>query len=233
MKSICFIGARGGSKGISRKNVIPLAGKPLIAYAVESALDSDLFENVIVSTEDNEIARIAKNFGAEVPFTRPKSLATDSAQMSDVLLHGIKKLCSMDYKFDCFVSRDCTVPFIRIKDIAGTIKLLIKEKCDAVFGVYPQHFNPYFNMMEKNKQNYLRFCKKKGKRPRSRQESPTVYQLNGLFTYDTKKFLKSKNLFMPKTLAFEIPMESAIMIDTEFEFRIAEMMVKEKLIKNF
>ena len=91
MKSICFIGARGGSKGVKRKNIRLLDGKPLIAYTIESALDSKCFEHVIVSTDDKEIASIAKKYGAIVPFLRPKKLANDHSGMSDVLIHGILK----------------------------------------------------------------------------------------------------------------------------------------------
>ena len=90
MKPICFIAARGGSKGVKDKNIKKLGGKPLIAYTIESAKKSKIFSHVIVSTEDKLIAKIAKQFGAEVPFQRPKILATDNASFDDVLLHGIK-----------------------------------------------------------------------------------------------------------------------------------------------
>ena len=98
-KPICFIAARGGSKGIPRKNIKLLAGKPLIGYTIESSINSKIFSHVVVSTEDKEIARISQKFGAEVPFLRPKRLATDSAGMADVILHGLKKLHGMGYDF--------------------------------------------------------------------------------------------------------------------------------------
>ena len=91
LKPICFIAARGGSKGIPRKNIRKFAGKPLIAYTIEKCINSQIFSHVIISTEDDEIAKISKKYGAEVPFMRPKKLATDQAGTSDVLLHGIKK----------------------------------------------------------------------------------------------------------------------------------------------
>ena len=94
MKPICFIGARGGSKGVPRKNIKNIAGKPLIAYSIQSAIKSNLFSHVIVSTEDPKIATVAKKFGAEVPFMRPRYLATDSIGFAPVLYHGIKKLFS-------------------------------------------------------------------------------------------------------------------------------------------
>ncbi len=231
MKPICFIAARGGSKGVIKKNTRLFVGKPLISYAIESALDSEIFSHVIVSTEDNEISAIAKKYGAEVPFSRPKKLATDKAAMRDVLLHGIKNLYQMGYKFDIFVSRDCTAPFIRNVDIKGSIDLLREKKCNAVFGVYKQHFNPYFNMMEKDSRGFLRMSKSVGNRPVTRQSSPPVYQLNGFFTYDSKKFLKYGDpIKIPKACPYEIPEETGWMIDTETEFKIAEIMLKHKLV---
>ena len=228
MKPICFIGARGGSKGVPRKNLRDFNGKPLIAHTIEKTLDSGIFSHVIVSTEDNEIASIARKFGAEVPFMRPKKFATDTASFEDVLFHGLTKLYKLGYKFEIFVNRDCTVPFIRNQDVDGTIKLLQKEKCHGVFGVYKQHHNPYFNMMEENSKGFLQFSKKLKNRPLSRQKSPIVYQLNGLFTMYAKRFLKARDIFTSKILPYEIPPETGLMIDTEFEFWIAESTLKNK-----
>jgi CMP-N,N'-diacetyllegionaminic acid synthase len=226
LKSICFIGARAGSKGVKGKNIRKIGKLPLIAHTIKASLESGIFKHVIVSTENDEIAKIAKSHGAEVPFIRPKKLATDTAGMVDVMIHGIDELKKQGYEFDIFVNRDCTVPFIRNSDVKASINLLKREKCDAVYGVYKQHFNPYFNMMETNSNGFLKLSKKMKERPKSRQESPTVYQLNGLFVYDVKKLLKYKTAILPKSLPYEIPLESGFMIDTELEFKIAEMMFK-------
>jgi CMP-N-acetylneuraminic acid synthetase len=226
MKPICLICARGGSKGVPNKNTKLINKKPLIAYTIEKAIDSKIFSHVFVSTEDDKIAKISKKFGAEIPFIRPMKLAGDAVAIGDVFLHAVKKLRRLGYQFDIFVNLDCTVPFIDKKDILGSVNLLKKKKCDAVYGVYKQHLNPYFNMMELNAKGFLSLSKKLAKRPRSRQEAPIVYQLNGLFVYDTKKFLKFSNPIMPKALPFEIPMERGFMIDTETEFRLAELMFR-------
>ena len=229
MKSICFIGARGGSKGVRGKNIRKMGNMPLIAHTIKKSLESGIFKHVVVSTENPEIARIAKKYGAEVPFIRPKKLATDTAGMVDVMVHGINELKQQGYNFDILVNRDCTVPFIRNSDVKGAITLLNRKKCDAVYGVYKQHFNPYFNMMEINSNGFLKLSKKMKERPKSRQESPTVYQLNGLFVYDVEKLLKYKTAILPKSLPYEISLESGFMIDTELEFNIAEMMFKNKI----
>ena len=230
-KPICFIAARGGSKGVTRKNIRLLAGKPLIAYAIESSIKSKIFSHVVVSTEDKEIARISQKFGAEVPFLRPKKLATDSTGMTEVVLHGLKKLHALGYDFDTFVNRDCTVPFLRNKDVAGSIRLLKRKNCNAVFGVYRQHLNPYFNIMELDSNGFLKLVKNKGKRSVSRQTAPIVYQLNGLFVYNTEKFFKYRNDILLNALPYEIPIETGFMIDTEFEFKLAEFIIQKKIIR--
>jgi len=157
----------------------------------------------------------------------PRSAATDrTIPVGDVFLHAIKKLQTLEYEFDTFVNLDCTVPFLKIEDILGSINLLKKKKCDVVYGVYRQHLNPYFNIMEKNKNGYLQLSKKLKERPKSRQKAPAVFQLNGLFTFNVKKFLRYGDPIMPKGLPYEISPESGLMIDTEIEFKIAEALFK-------
>ena len=230
MKPICFIAARGGSKGIPRKNIKKFVDKPLIAYTIEKCLNSKIFSHVIISTEDDKIAKISKKYGAEVPFLRPKKLATDKAGTSDVLLHGIQKLKDLGYDFDEIVLRDCTVPFIRNEDISQSIIKLRHKKSNAIFGVYRQHHNPYFNMMEKNSQGFLKLSKKLMDQPITRQESPIVYQLSGLWVLNTLQFLKYRTIMLPKILPYEITPESGFMIDNMLEFKIAEFMVSKNLI---
>jgi len=228
MNTVCIIPARGGSKGVPKKNIRKINGKPLLGYVIESCLRSKLFSNVIVSTEDDEIANIAKRYGAEVPFKRPKSLATDFASMDKVLYHAVRELYKLNYEFDVFVWRDATTPFIRNQDIKNCIKLLKKKKAAIVTGVYHQHLNPYFNIVEKKKNGFLKLCKPLKVKARSRQEAPEVLQLNGLYVYDAKRFLRIKKTDLAKTLPYIIPMETGIMIDTEFEFDIVKMILETR-----
>ena len=231
MNVICIIPARGGSKGVPKKNIKKINGKPLLGYVIESALKSKIFSHVVVSTEDNEIAKIAKKFGADVPFKRPKSLASDYAPMDKVLLHAVKTLYKLDYDFDIFVWRDATTPFIRSVDIRKSIKMLKKNNASIVTGVYRQHLNPYFNIVEKNSNGFLKLCKPLKIKARSRQEAPPVFQLNGLYVYDAKKFLKLKKTDLSKTLPHEIPVETGLMIDTAFEFEITKLLIEQKKLK--
>jgi CMP-N,N'-diacetyllegionaminic acid synthase len=225
-KMICFIGARGGSKGVKRKNLRTLGKKPLIAHTIESALDSGIFKHVVVSTEDKEIATVAKKFGAEVPFMRPKKLASDTTKFPDVMIHGIKKLEKLDYVFDSVTIRDCTVPFITKSTIKKSVKKFYSKKCDCVASVYRQHLNPYFNIVEL-KNGFLQLSKKPSSPVYSRQQAPVVLQLNGLFVFSVKNYLKHKSILMPKLLPYEISAEEGLTIDTEIEFLLASLFMKK------
>tara|TARA_B100001142_G_scaffold328414_1_gene388449 strand:+ start:2074 stop:2787 length:714 start_codon:yes stop_codon:yes gene_type:complete len=229
VKPICVIAARGGSKGVPNKNIRKLGDIPLIAHSIKTAISSNLFSSVIVSTENSKIAKISKQYGADVPFLRPKKLATDNASMTDVLLHTITELRKLDYNFDTIVNRDCTVPFIDKKDIQGAIRKYYSKSCNLVCGVYKQHHNPYFNMMEITKGGYMDFSKKLKKQITGRQNSPIVYQLNGLFVLNVENFLKTKKFYSTKIIPYEISVEHGFMIDTEFEFQIAEMVTKKRI----
>ena len=229
MKPICFIAARAGSKGVPNKNIKIIEGNPLISHAIKTAIKSKLFSHIIVSTDSKKIKDIAISSGAEVPFDRPKKLAEDSVGIIDVLIHGIKALKKTGYEFDAIVTRDCTVPFINSSHMRDSILLLNKKKCDGVYAVYRQHLNPYFNMMEPNKQGYLQISKKPRNEIKSRQNSPIVYQLNGLFTFNVESLLHYQKLFMPKILPYEISQSAGFMIDTKFEFELAKQIFKKKI----
>jgi CMP-N,N'-diacetyllegionaminic acid synthase len=229
LKPICVIAARGGSKGVPNKNIRKLGDIPLIAHSIKTAISSNLFSSVIVSTENSKIAKISKQYGADVPFLRPKKLATDNASMTDVLLHTITELRKLNYNFDTIVNRDCTVPFIDKKDIQGAIRKYYSKSCNLVCGVYKQHHNPYFNMMEITKGKYMDFSKKLKNQITGRQNSPIVYQLNGLFVLNVENFLKTKKFYSTKIIPHEISAEHGFMIDTEFEFQIADMVTKKRI----
>ena len=228
MKPICFIGARGGSKGLPRKNIRIIDGKPLLAHTIEKALESKYFSHTIVSTEDSEIVKISQKYGAEVPFIRPKKLSTNNASMEDTLIHGIKKLYSLGYVFKIVVLLDCTVPFLRMDDIKKAVNVLKKKNADVVCAVYKQHLNPYFNIAEISKSGHLQLCKKLKKIPENRQDAPIVYQMNGLYVFNAKNFLKKGKSIMQKMIPCEIPIETGLMIDTEFEFNIAKLILENR-----
>lgn len=226
-KSICIIPARGGSKGIPKKNIRLLGGKPLIVHTIESALDSRLFDHVLVTTDDEEIAKVSKEFGAEIPFMRPSELATDTTSTDDVLNFCIPKLRSLGFDFDVFALRDCTVPFIDKNDMSGAINLLKQKSCDGVFAATKAHPSPYFGMMETNEDGFLIPSKLPAHNVARRQDAPTVWIVDGLFVFYTDKFLTNKMIYKGKILPYEISKIHAHMIDFELDFQIAEFLYRE------
>ncbi|MDC0884181.1 acylneuraminate cytidylyltransferase family protein [Nitrosopumilus sp.] len=228
LKPICIIPARGGSKGVKRKNIRVLGKKPLISHTIKSALESDLFQDVIVSTEDAEIAEIAEKYNAKIPFMRPKKLAKDATTTEEVLLHTIKELRDLKYDFNTIMLRDCTVPFIDIQDMKKALQIFYKNKCDAVFASIKAHPNPYFGMMEIKKNGYLVQSKIPKSNVTRRQDSPIVYNVDGMFILNVKHFLKTKKISSGKIIPFEITKEHGHMIDFEFDFKIAELLVNSR-----
>ena len=227
LKPICIIPARGGSKGVKRKNIRSLGGKPLIAYTLESAINSNLFQDVVVTTEDEEIANISKNFGANVPFIRPQELATDLTTTEEVLIHTINELKRLGFEFDTIMLRDCTVPFIDEQDMKNALKLFFENECDAVFGAINAHPNPYFGMMELNEDGYLI----KSKIPKNditrRQDAPVVYSIDGMFILNVDFFLKTKKISAGNIIPYELSKEHGHMIDFEFDFKVAKLLIEK------
>ncbi len=228
MKILCVIPARGGSKGVKRKNLRMLNKKPLIAHTIESCISSGLFDDVIVSSDDPEIIKVSKKFGAKVPFLRPKNLAKDNSSSDDVLLHAITEMKRLGSEYDVIVLRDCTVPFIDKDDMKGMLRILKKSKCDAVFGAIKAHPNPYFGMMEFNKNGFLILSKKAKKTVIRRQEAPIVFDVDGMFALKIKNFEKTKKINSGKILPFELSKEHGHMIDFEFDLIVAELLSKNK-----
>jgi len=227
-KPICIIPARAGSKSVSNKNIRNINGKPLISYTIKSARESKIFSHVIVSTDDKKTAVIAKKYGAEVPFIRPKYLAADNTPLEPVLLHTINKLNSLRIYFDIFVLRDCTVPFIDANDMKGAIKLLKKSDCNSICASVKAHPNPYFQMWESDRRGFLKISKTMNRTITRRQDAPIVYILDGLFVFWTKKFLETRKTLTSKMLPYEISKEHGHMIDFEFDFKVAELLFNQK-----
>jgi len=200
-----------------------------LAYAIESAINSNCFDDVVVSSDDDEIIEIAKKFGAQVPFKRPDELSSDTTTSDDVLLHAINELMKKDQKYDVLVLLDCTVPFIDKNDIIGALNLFKKNICDRVFCAIKAHPNPYFGMMEFNDDNFLVPSKIPQSDITRRQDAPIVFDVDGLFIIDVKHFLSTKKISSGKILPYEISKEHGHMIDFEFDFKVAELLMKEKI----
>ena len=223
---VCVIPARRGSKGLPGKNTKMFCGKPLIAHTIEQARQSKYIDRVIVSTEDEKIAKMSLDYGAEVPFIRPLKLAEDSVATIDVLLHAINWLeDKKQYFFDILVLLHTTAPLRAVKDIDSCIEMLQSTKADNVFSVTEAHRNPYFNMVEIDKQGIVKLIKEGAFS--TRQSAPKVYDLNASIYVWWKDILKKeKKLFLAGSKIYVMPKERSVDIDDDLDFRIAEYLLK-------
>jgi N-acylneuraminate cytidylyltransferase len=226
--------ARGGSKGIPRKNLKLLAGKPLIAYAIETARGCKLLDRLIVSTDDHEIAEVAKQYGAEVPFLRPAELARDDSPEWLAWQHAIHTLevAPGAPKIDVLVSVPTTSPLRSVQDLEACIQLLLESDADAVITVTPTNRNPYFNMVVLDKDGCARVAVAAEKVLHRRQDAPPVYDMTTVAYAVRAQFVtQERELFAGRVKAVVVPPERAIDIDTELDLKIAQFLLTEGLTK--
>lgn len=225
--------ARGGSKGIPRKNIRLLANKPLIAYALETAQGIPLIDRLIVSTDDDEIAETARRFGAEVPFMRPKELATDNSPEILSWKHAIETIEKQGGKnIDILVSVPTTSPLRNSNDVERCIEKLISSDCDGVITVTKAHRNPYFNMVTIDKNEGVHLVMKNKNSVTQRQEAPIVYDVTTVAYAVRCAFIrKAQTLTEGRIKAVIIPEERALDIDTIFDFEVAEFLMSKKEVK--
>lgn len=220
-----FIPARAGSKGLPGKNIRPLAGKPLIAYTIEAARRSGVFDYLLVSTDGEDIAEIARHAGADVPFMRPSNLATDTARGIDVLHHAMSWLEDRGKKFDCVMILQPTSPLRTAEDIIASLDLLVKRNAEAIVSVCEVEHHPWWsNTLPEN------LCMKnffKPGIPVNRQELPEYYRFNGAIYLALWDFIREReNWFGSDTFAYVMPRQRSVDIDEEMDFLLAELILK-------
>lgn len=225
---VAGIFARGGSKGVPRKNIRMLAGKPLIAHAIDMARASRFIDRVFVSTEDEEIATVARRYGAEVPFIRPADLARDESPEWLSWQHAIRTLCGEDGKhaWKAFVSVPTTSPLRSVIDVDDCIKMFLESDADVVIAVRPAGRNPYFNMVTLDDKGYARLVIPPLKTVFCRQDVPSVYDMTTIAYVARPEFvLRADSIFQGKVMARIMPSERSLDIDTELDLEIAEFLL--------
>ncbi len=229
-KLIALIPARGRSKGISRKNIRPLLGKPLIAWAIEAALNCPSLDRVIVSTDDKEIASIARENGAEVPFIRPHELAKDDTPDFPVFKHALEWLGDFEnYCPDIVAWLRPTAPLIMVEDIEGAIKLLNNTGADCVRSVCLAEHHPYWMKYMEGDRIISLIKELDEKKYPYRQLLPPVYRLNGAVDVVLNKTaLEKGSLFEGDMRGYIMPADKSLDIDSEIDFVLAEMMLRKR-----
>ena len=232
-KILCTICARGGSKGVKNKNIKEINGKPLIAYTIEQAKESGLFEHIVVSTDSDNIADIAKKYGAELFFKRRAELASDSAGKLDVIRDAFIR--SEEYyntTFDYLIDLDATAPLRNVADITNALKQFVENNNDNLITAMPSRRSPYFNLVEVDKNGKVSLSKPLESSIVRRQDVPKSYDMNAsIYIWKRDAILNEKSLFLKKTGLYVMPEERSIDIDSELDYKFVEFLMKENNVK--
>ena len=220
---LAVIPARGGSKGLPRKNVLAVGGKPLIAWTILAAQASRTIDRTVLSSEDEEIIAVAQEWGCDIPFTRPAALADDTTPMEDVLLHALDAL---EQDFDLLVLLQPTSPLRTAEDIDATVKFCAETGCPAVITVCETAKSPYW-MFHVDEDGGQMSPVIEGERPTRRQELPRTYAPNGaVYVVDVVWFRKHRKLVTAETRAWPMSPERSVDIDGAIDLAVAETLMK-------
>ncbi|MEW6055178.1 MAG: acylneuraminate cytidylyltransferase family protein [Bdellovibrionota bacterium] len=223
-KVLAVICARGGSKGIPRKNIRALGGKPLIVWSIEEAKKSRFIDRLVLSSDDQEIIQVAEKFGCEAPFVRPAELAGDEVSGVDPVLHALKELPGYDY----VVLLQPTSPFRTAQDIDGCIELCLEKSSPSCVSIAEAEQSPYW-MFSLNEGLCLSPLFDLKSMPTRRQEAKTVYSLNGaVYVAKTDWLLKTRGFLTAETSGYLMPKERSLDLDDELDWDVAQALLARK-----
>jgi CMP-N,N'-diacetyllegionaminic acid synthase len=229
MQILCTINMRGGSKSIPNKNMKLLNGKPLMAYTIEQARQSGLFEHIVVSTDSEAIAEMARSLGAESWFLRPAELATDTAGKVPAIRHAMLEAEKhFGITVDVLVDLDVTSPLRKVTDIQKAFEYFIHEDANILITTTPARKSPYFNMVEVRNGRVV-LVKSLANSILRRQDSPQVFDINAsIYIWKRDHLLRHNSLFDKKTVHYIMPEERSIDIDTELDFEFVSFLLANK-----
>ena len=227
--------ARGGSKGVVGKNVRLLNGKPLIAYTLEQARSWNRPKDIVISTDSEEIADVARGLGFDVPFLRPDELAQDDTSKMPVIRHALLQAEEIHKKkYDIVVDLDVTAPLRESDDLENCYVKFCQAKPLTLFSVVEAHRNPYFNMVEVAGDGYARLCKSLPKEVHTRQGAPKVFVMNASIYFYDRYYLSDETVTSPiscRSVVYEMSPESAYDIDREMDFRFLEFLLHKRQVR--
>jgi len=234
MKAVAFIFARGGSKGLPGKNIRLLAGKPLIAWSIEHARAVQRIERVIVSTDSQEIANVARKYGAEVPFIRPAELSSDTSPEWLAWRHALSHMRQTEGSMpDVMISIPATAPLRLPLDIENCLNEYEKGNVDVVITVTDAQRSPYFNMVKENADGTVGLVIPPQTKVTRRQDAPTVYDIATVAYVASPDFvMANQSAFEGRVRSVHVPVERAIDIDTLMDFEIAEILYGNTIDSN-
>ena len=220
MKIVAIITARGGSKRIPKKNIKEFCGKPIIAYSIEAAIESQVFDEVMVSTDSEEIASIAREYGASVPFLRSEKTSNDFAVTVDVIEEVLEQYRKIGKNFDYIACIYPTAPFINATKLADAVTRIEEEKADAVISVVRYGFPPQRAFLIRDGKMVYQFPEYE--KARSQDLEPIYHDCGQFYICSSKVLLEHHSVVLPNTIPFVIPEEEVQDIDTMADWVIAE-----------
>lgn len=227
---LAIIPARGGSKGLPGKNIKILCGKPLIAWSIETGLKSKYLDEIMVSTDYQNIADIAKQYGANVPFLRPDYLANDTATSFDAIKHTIDYYKDeLNREFDYIVLLEPTSPLREDSDIDKAIELLLESHASSIVGISKtEDQNPAF-LIQKDEKNFISGYENLDMKVLRRQDIKDVYFFEGsIYISEIDELLKTKTFYHNRTIGYEVPKYKSLEIDDMDDFVMVEAIMKHK-----
>jgi CMP-N,N'-diacetyllegionaminic acid synthase len=233
MSTLCVISARGGSRGLPGKNIRPLLDKPLIVWSIEQALATPEIDRVVVSTDSESIAKVARAAGAETPFVRPDNLANSEAGKFDVFKHALAS-CEAHYgeEYEFYLDLDCTNPLRDISDISACIAQFRGRRqygVDGIFTICEARKNPYFNLLEADAEGALKICKKLPGTVVRRQDAPPVHEHVASIYVLSPAYIRSASYLLDgHTEGYDIGSEKSLDIDSDFDFLLIEYLMRRK-----
>ena len=231
MKTLILIPARKGSKGIKQKNMKLLDGKPLISYSIEYALENSLSKDICISTDDDDVIKLAENYGIKVPFKRPTALSTDQSSTYDLLIHALNYYHDKGIEYDKLVLLQPTSPF-RKKGHLEEANKLFSEDIDLVLSVCETKANPYHVLFEEDLNGFI--MKSKNLNTSRRQDVPIVYQANGsiyVFNVNSLKKYESMNQFK-RVVKYVMTQLYSVDIDDHLDWNYCEFILDKGLLKS-
>lgn len=227
MGNLAFIPARSGSKQLKNKNIKLLNGKPLLAYSIECAKTSNCFEEILVSTDSQEYADIANQYGANTPFLRSKELSSDKASTWDAVKDALKRYRDIDRDFDTVTILQPTSPLRKPEDIQGCFNLMEEKSAQSVVSVCePDHSPLWCNTLPEDL-SFVGFINEKLKST-PRQDLPVYYMLNGsVYIVKTEVLWNNEEPYIKNSYAYIMPKERSVDIDTIIDFKLAEFLINE------
>ena len=225
---LCTICMRSGSRGVKNKNIKLINGRPLMYYTIKQAIKSKIFDNIVVSTDSKKILKIAKSYGAEGWFLRPKKLSLATSHKDPAVRHALFQAEKFyNKKFETIIDLDVTSPLRKIEDILNAYNFFIKQKGNILLTGCKSKKNPYFNIIEIIN-NKVQVVKKLKKNIYRRQDAPITYDCNGsIYIYKRKSLINFKSYFTRKTVFYKMPENRSIDIDSELDFKLVEFLLKK------